>query len=139
MTIDELTNTQWAGRAELWLDPDSNDAFVSDCTMRIEPGAIRYTWSHEGKPQHGTLTLRAGGADFTDTFHSQVPMACVAAAGSWGLVDVVGTYTAGDGPPWGWRITVTRRPEPEQLVLQMTNIMPWGEHERAVRMVCKRV
>jgi len=41
---------------------------------------------------------------------------------------------AGEGPPWGWRVAVAHRPSGE-LVLQMTNIKPWGEDGRAVRMI----
>jgi len=138
MSIDDLANTQWTGKAELWLDPLGNDAIVCDCTLQIEHGTIRTTWSYEGKPQHGVLTLRSGGADFTDTFHSPTPMACVCAPNPWGLIDVLGTYAAGDGPRWGWRITVALRPDSDELVLQMANIKPWGEEGRAVRMVGRR-
>jgi len=136
--LHELANTHWTGRAELWLDPQGNEVAVSDCTLHVEPTAIRYTWSHDGTPHHGTLALRAGGADFTDTFHSPTPMACVAAPAPWALVDVLGTWSAGDGPPWGWRILVAHRPASDELVLQMTIVKPWGEDGRAVRMVARR-
>ncbi len=99
---------------------------------------LRYTWAHEGKAHEGKLALRSGGADFTDTFHSASAMACRAAPSTWALVDVLGTYEAGGGPPWGWRITVSQRPHSGELVLQMTNITPWGEDGRAVRMVAAR-
>ena len=46
---------------------------------------------------------------------------------------------AGDGPPWGWRTKLSLRAMGgEGLVLQMTNIAPWGESGRAVRMVATR-
>jgi hypothetical protein len=61
-------------------------------------------------------------------------MRCMAVASSWSIVDVEGTYSAGDGTDWAWRISLSQRPGGE-LVLQMTNITPWGERGRAVRMV----
>jgi len=136
--LTELANTHWTGRAELWLDPRGNEVAVSDCTLPFEPTAVPSTWSPDGAPHHGTLNLRDGGADFTDTFHAPQPMTCVAAPASWALVDVFGTWSAGDGPPWGWRITVAHRPASDGLVLQMSIVKPWGEHGRAVRMVAQR-
>lgn len=137
MTLRELANTQWTGQGELWLDPLGNEAMLCDCKIEVGEAEIRYHWSYEGKPQTGKLALRQGGADFSDTFHSPTAMAFRAAASSWCLVDVHGTYPAPEGPPWGWRITLSHRPTGE-LVLQMTNVTPWGEEGRAVRMICKR-
>ena len=51
----------------------------------------------------------------------------------WALFTVQGTYGAGEGPDWGWRSQLSVRPlGAGQLVLQMTNIAPWGEETRAV-------
>lgn len=136
MTLGELAGTRWTGRSELWLDPLGDQAARSDCTLEIDGDAVRYGWSHEGKAHAGRIALRAGGADFTDTFHSPTPMACAAAPDPWALLDVLGRYPGG-GEDWGWRITVSQRPDGE-LVLQMTNVTPWGEEGRAVRMVCRR-
>lgn len=136
-TLRELANTRWIGRSELWLDPLGNTADTCDCTITVGPDTIEYQWSYEGKPHTGKLALRDGGADFSDTWHSPTAMPCTTVAGSWALVDVQGTYSGGDGPPWGWRIIVSHRPS-DELVLQMTNITPWGEDGRAVRKVCRR-
>lgn len=137
MKLSELDSTRWGGRSELWMDPAA-EAEVCDCTIAIGADGIEYSWSREGTQHHGKLALREGGADFTDTWHSSTTMACEAVVGSWALVDVLGTYSGGEGPRWGWRITLAHRPESDELVLQMTNITPWGEHGRAVRMNCKR-
>lgn len=133
----DLVGTRWAGEGELWLDPKGNEVTTYPCSMTVEDGVVRYRWTYEGKTHEGSLTLRDGGADFTDTWHSPQLTPCDAIAGSWAMVDVAGTYAAPEGPPWGWRTTVSLRPSGE-LVLQMTNFTPWGEHGRAVRMVCKR-
>jgi hypothetical protein len=136
MTLRDLAGTRWSGQAELWLDPAGDQAARSDCSVELEGDAVRYRWSHEGKPHTGQLLLRAGGAEFSDTFHSPSAMAFAAVPGSRALVDVRGTYSGG-GEEWGWRITLSRRPD-GALVLQMTNVAPWGEEGRAVRMVCQR-
>ena len=117
--------------------PLQNEAITSDCSITIGANAIDYVWSYEGKPHAGKLALRDGGAEFSDSWHSPAAMPMKAAADTWALVDVHGTYAAGDGPPWGWRIYLSHRPT-DELVLQMTNINPWGEDGRAVRMICKR-
>jgi hypothetical protein len=136
-TLNDLAGSRWAGQAELWLDRVGNAADLSDCTISVEGDAVRYTWAYEGKAHEGLLALRDGGADFSDSWHSPQAMAFAAVDASWALVDVMGTYPAPEGPPWGWRISLALRPTGE-LVLQMTNITPWGERGRAVRMVCTR-
>jgi len=136
MTLRDLEGTRWSGEGELWLDPLGNEAFRSPCAIRIERGAVAYEWSHEGRPQSGRLAPRPGGADFTDTFHSAEPMTFTDVPNPRALVDVAGTYSGG-GETWGWRIALALRPSGE-LVLQMTNIAPWGEEGRAVRMVARR-
>jgi hypothetical protein len=137
MTLSELANTKWIGRGELWLDRLGNEAHLCDCRIELAEGAVHYHWSHDDKPHTGKLALRDGGADFSDSFHSPTPMACVDVASRWGLVDVFGTWRAGDGPDWGWRIILAHRPS-DELVLQMMIVKPWGEEGRAVRMICKR-
>ena len=134
--LADLAGTRWMGEAELWLDPLGHEVLRSDCTIAVATDGIRYTWSHEGKPQEGSVTLRGHGADFTDTFHQPEPMRCRDVPGAWGLFQVVGTY--GPESDWGWRIGLSRRTPTNQLVLQMTNIAPWGEEARAVRMTCGR-
>ena len=46
-------------------------------------------------------------------------------------------YQVGDEPNWVWCSILSKRPD-GALVLQMTNIAPWGEEGRAVRMVFYR-
>jgi hypothetical protein len=142
MTLSDLSGSDWHGTAELWLDPLGNEAQTSPCTLRVEADGLRYTWHHEGQPHHGTITLDADGGVFTDSWHSPAPMRCAAARQRVALIDLLGSYAGGEGPPWGWRLIVSLRPPyggaPESLVLQMTNIPPWGEEARAVRMVSVR-
>lgn len=138
MPLRALESTRWIGRNELWLDPLGNEVTTCDCSLEIERDLVRYRWSYEGTPHTGTITVRDSGAEFSDSWHSVKPMACAAVPSSWALIDVFGTYAAGEGPRWGWGITVSYRPDTDELVVQMENVAPWGEHGRAVRMICRR-
>jgi hypothetical protein len=134
--LRELIGSRWQGKG----DPMGNEVTVYPCSIAIEDGVVRYTWEYEGKTHAGSYVLQAGnagGADFTDCWHSPDAIACAALPGGWGLMSVEGTYAAGHGPRWGWRSTLPVRPSGE-LVLQMTNVAPSGEHGRAVRMICER-
>ena len=73
---------------------------------------------------------------FVDTWHQPEPMACRVLDDARGAFQVLGCY--GPDSDWGWRIALFVRAPTGELVLQMTNIAPWGEETRAVRMACRR-
>jgi hypothetical protein len=135
-TLAELDGSKWAGTNELWLDPLGDNVTRSDGTIAVDGAVVRYTWSYEGKPHAGSVTLRGDVADFTDTWHQPEPMKCRRLPGAWGLFQVQGEY--GPQSDWGWRIGLSVRAPSGELVLQMTNVAPWGEEVRAVRMICQR-
>ena len=132
----ELNGTQWAGSSELWLDPLGDQVSRCECTVSVDDNVVRYTWSHEGKPHEGSITLSEEGATFVDSWHQPTPMACQHLPRAQGLFQVQGQY--GPEADWGWRLGLSLRAPTGELVLQMTNIAPWGEEARAVRMTCKR-
>lgn len=134
MTLEELAGTRWGGKAELWEDPLGDVAQVSECTMAIDGGVLSYGWSYQGKAQQGKLTLGSGKAEFSDSWHQATPVECAFVSGSRSIATVQYTYMQ----DWGWRINLCFREPTGELVLQMTNIAPWGEEARAVRMVCRR-
>ena len=76
------------------------------------------------------------GAEFRDSWHQPEPMPCDHVDGTRALVEVRGRY--GADLDWGWRIGLCLRAPTGELVLQMTNVAPWGEEARAVRMTCQR-
>ncbi len=132
--LKDLEGTSWAGRGELWADPLGDQAEVSDVAIEVKAEGLEYSWSYRGKPQRGSVTLTPEGAHFQDSWHQpEVPMRCHSAPRSRALVDVMGSY--GPDNNWGWRVIVSLRTPTGELVLQMTNIAPWGEEARAVRMV----
>jgi len=142
MTLNDLARTDWHGTAELWLDPMGNVVHTSDCTLHVTANGIRYEWQYEGAPHQGTIDVNTEGGVFQDSWHSPTPMRCRQVDLGPALVDLLGSYGAGEGPEWGWRLMLSLRPPfagaTESLVLQMTNITPWGEEARAVRMTAAR-
>jgi len=135
--LADLRDTHWSGSAELWLDPLGDEAQRSECTIAVDAGVVRYTWQHGGNAHTGSIELREPGAEFTDTWHQPERMKCRLVPGAVGLFQVQGAY--GPGADWGWRIALVLRPHSDELVLQMTNVAPWGEEVRAVRFICKRM
>ncbi len=133
--LAELAGTEWAGTGELWLDPSGNQGESYPCSLRVGAGRVVYEWQYEGKKQQGEYRLGdGGGASWSDTWHQPDAQECRPIPGGWGLFAVEYNYRAEGGPDWGWRMGLSQRPTGE-LVLQMTNITPWGEESRAVRMV----
>jgi hypothetical protein len=136
-TLADLNGTRWSGSAELWVDPLGDDVARSACTLSVESDGVRYKWNHEGQDHVGKVTLCDDRAVFTDTWHQPDEMSCQRLDGVPGLFQIEGRY--GPQSDWGWRISLSYRTPTRELVLQMTNIAPWGEEARAVRMVCRQV
>lgn len=135
--IETVTNTDWTGQGELWLDPLGDEAHRFACTARLEPGSLSYTWAFKGAEKTGRVTWLPEGGQFLDSFHQETLVACQALGRSKAEVGLTYEYPAPPGPNWGWHIFIFLRPN-HQLVLQMTNVAPWGEEVRATRMVFER-
>ncbi|MEM9484086.1 MAG: hypothetical protein AAGA83_10395 [Cyanobacteria bacterium P01_F01_bin.116] len=134
---NELKGSEWTGEAELWLDPKGNEVDVSKCTLAIEPGVLTYTWVYDGETKTGSFTFAQDGATWIDSWHQPDPAYCKYLSETWNLFAVEHSYPVPSGPNWGWRSQLSQRPD-GSLVLQMTNITPWGEEGRAVRMIFQR-
>ena len=132
----ETIDGSWSGTNELWLEPNT-PALESSATLTAENGRLSYTWSFKGKPHQGVLQLGEGGGEWSDTFHQPQPTPCPEVGGYGAIAAMAYGYPAPSGPDWHWRIVVCLRPEGE-LVVQMTNLPPWGEEAPAVRMVLSR-
>lgn len=122
------------GKGELWLDPYGNDALRYDCELRIEEDAVHYSWFYENEVRRGSFSFDRSGVTWVDTWHQQSPVKCADVDGAWGLFTVSHEYDTPAMPNWGWRSKLSERPD-GSLILQMTNIAPWGEEGRAVRMI----
>jgi hypothetical protein len=135
MELESLNGSEWRGSCELWEDPMGDVAQKCDCSVTIDDGTLAYRWSYKGTPHQGRLALNPGGAEFSDSWHQQEPVTCVPVERNGALAAVQYTYME----TWGWRISVCIREPTGELVVQMTNIAPWGEEARAVRIACQRL
>ncbi len=135
--IKDNLGSQWKGNAELWLDPEGNDAALSECSLEVNSTGLSYSWSYEGELKTGAMMLMEEDASWVDSWHQSEQVKCHYLGGMLGLVTIEYSYPAPPGPDWGWRINLSQRPD-DSLVLQMTNITPWGEEGRAVRMIFQK-
>ena len=136
-SLIDFDGTEWVGASELWMDPLGDNVTRSDCTASLAGNALKYNWIHDGASHEGRVELRGSGAEFVDSWHQPDPMECQSITHASGLFQVQGSY--GPERDWGWRIALSHREPTGELVLQMTNIAPWGEEARAVRMTFRRV
>lgn len=134
----------WAGKSTLHLSWLPEDQRFHSCDSTLELGEtaegkfalITYTWTHERKPQAGTMIIgqNASGrleAAWVDSWHQNSGILySIGEAGD--RATVTGHYDGGDGTMWGWRIELWATSQ-DKLHLEMTNITPDGEEEWAVR------
>jgi len=117
----------WQGNNTLWLKYPE-DPQVSKAEVVISAGEIRYSWTYKDKPHTGVIKVRGEANaltfEWTDTFHSPKPMLSKGSMEE-GVINVLGTYAAGDGPDWSWR-TVIHKSEKGKLNIKMYNILPDG-------------
>ncbi|MDX2153112.1 MAG: DUF1579 family protein [Bryobacteraceae bacterium] len=131
---------EWRGTNRLFLVWLENPEFVSDSTLRAEVTGggkfleVHYTWSHEGKAHEGTLLCAGdaktgeGTAGWVDSWHSSASV--MSFKGTVTPFSVKGSYSAGEGPDWYWRISLGL--DGGKLRMTMENIMPDGQEMPAV-------
>lgn len=135
--LNKFAGTKWSGSGELWLDPEGNNSDKYDCDLTIDFEAIHYSWVFDNEIKKGSFIFNADGAIWADTWHQPEPVQCFNVAKAWGIFTINYAYEVPNNPKWGWQSKLSERPD-GSLVLQMTNITPWGEEGRAVRMVFTR-
>jgi hypothetical protein len=142
-TLADLVGS-WAGVSKTWFQPDvlADESAVGG-TIELVAGdrfaLYRYDAVLQDEPLAGVALfgyhLDAG--DYTcawvDSFHTGTDQMILTGAAIDGGFQVTGSYPAGDGPPWGWRIEVTR-PANDRLLIAMFNITPERQEARAVEM-----
>jgi len=135
--LRNLSGTKWKGKGELWLDPEGNSAEHYECELQVQEDSIIYSWIYNQKTENGRFVFDETGATWVDSWHQQNPASCVHAPKAWGIFTVSYEYEVPDHSKWSWRSKLSERPD-GSLVLQMTNIAPWGEEGRAARMIFSR-
>ena len=139
----------WTGTNDLQ-DPEYDSASTSasraTVTSLMEGLFVRidYTWTYREKPQWGSLLVgfHPEPAEATvvgiDSWHNgRSSMMCRGSRRDDGVLDVRGSYGAGDGPDWGWRTEI--RPDADALRWVMYNVTPAGEEVLAVEETLRRV
>jgi hypothetical protein len=66
--LANLDGSLWAGKGELWLDSDGNNADLYDCQLQVENKVINYTWSYENETKIGSYTFNDDGAIWVDSW-----------------------------------------------------------------------
>jgi len=131
---------RWQGTSKLWLSEDPAPTATSESTATVEVSSkvgyvsIAYTWAFEGNTQEGILLVATHGQSgeaegvWRDSFHTGDRfMVSKGNAPKPGEVDVLTSYAAPSGPPWGWRTILTVKDE-NSFEITMLNI-PAGEPE----------
>ena len=139
----------WTGSYSLWLRPDS-PAQESEIHANIKPVVkntyylMTYSWANGEQAHEGLFLLggkgKSAAATWGDSFHSAPgTMLCNGELQEGGEKLVLNSsYTAGDGPDWGWRTEFIRR-APNSLLMEAYNITPDGQEALAVRAEMERV
>ena len=129
-------DTTWSGKSELWIDPLGDDAEISDATLSVVADGIVYAWAYRDAAQSGELRWIGSALQWKDSWHQPDGVTMTLVPGHGSLIAAEYSYAAGAGPDWCWRIKLAQRPD-GTVVMQMTNIAPWGEEARAVRTVVR--
>jgi hypothetical protein len=101
-----------------------------------------YRWSLRSEAHEGTFLVACddGGrasAAWGDSWHQNREIMTLAGEAGPGAVTLRGSWSVGDGPPWGWRVDLS--PEAEGgLSMEMWVVTPEGEEARAVEMSLAR-
>jgi hypothetical protein len=140
---------EWTGSYSLWLRPDT-PAQESEFNGTIKSAVksnyflMKYSWKRGDKDHEGLFLFGGNGKDATatwgDSFHSiPEPMHCKGElTDDGGKLIFNGSYSAGEGPTWGWRTEFTRQ-GPNSLLMEAYNITPDGQEALAVRAEMERV
>lgn len=132
--LSERLCGEWSGTKNLYLSGQPEPDHQSESRLRVRPVAIgrglelNYDWSHEGQPQAGAMLLvpaaESANAGWVDSWHqSSSLMHLSGTVDQAGKISLLGSFSVGSGPDWGWRIELTPLGD-KGLRLQMFNINP---------------
>lgn len=134
----------WEGTSLLSLPWERKEPYESNSSLHVDLGPkgsfsqIEYRWSFKDTVQHGVLLIagskKAGDVSvgWVDSWHQSPSV--MSMKGKWESEDsvkVLGSYSAGTGPDWGWRFEL--KLAGDTLHFEMTNIHPDGKEDWAVR------
>lgn len=137
----------WKGTNRLYMKGAEGPMLESlsslTATMVIEGFLqLKYDWSYDGKTKEGVLLVSRNPKQnfatkaWADTFHTSGRVMMFDGVPGEHGVDVKGSYSAGEGPPWGWRTLLELNGE--ELRITMYNISPEGVEYLAVQAAYQR-
>jgi hypothetical protein len=139
----------WRGPTQLWLEPeappeDSHTELLAEVILGGRWLRLSQRGAAFGKPHAGEMLLgyhvdaRAYELAWVDSSHTGTSIILSSGPASEpGLVDVLGSYAAGE-QRWGWR-TRLRLVSREELLMEAFNIPPGGPELRAIVSRLRRV
>ncbi len=137
----------WSGTYRLWLHPGAEvQVSQSNAHVSVEGNGayavMSYDWVWKEKPQSGVFLFEGPSdhvtATWGDSWHQQpATMRCEGSFSDEGKLVVLGSYSGGEGPDWGWRTQFNLVGE-DSMVMEVYNITPDGQEALAVRAEYKR-
>ncbi len=140
----------WQGSKQLQIHPDApiqkskSTAIVQAEAMGKFIG-IRYTWRYQNKDQQGLLLIgyendhQRASAVWIDSWHMQdKAMLCTGQFSDANTLTLNGSYAAGQGPDWGWKISIKVK-NANAFDLIMYNIPPEHGEVQAVKIEYTRL
>jgi hypothetical protein len=136
--LQGLSDQTWHGTSGLWMEPGT-PGFRSETTATVRlvangiAAAIEYSWSFEGATQEGILIIGisddgSAEASWIDSFHMSAEfMLSKGSVSRDDSLSVLGHWSAGDGPPWGWRTEIAKQSNAAWQVRMY--VIPPGEDE----------
>lgn len=125
-------------------EPPTHQPVESSASGRLHPVVggkmlrFDYRWALRSEEHEGTLLVACDSrgratAAWGDSWHQGREVMSLSGDATEGAVALRGSWSVGDGPPWGWRVDLTPREE-GGLGMAMWIVTPEGEEARAVEM-----
>jgi len=146
--LNQMAGT-WAGTTRTWFEPDKlTDESATEGYIRPYLNGRFMFYEYQGTLQdekmQGTMifgfNLVTGQYEtaWVDNLHMDTGMMFSTGQAQEHGFSVLGDYSIGEGPRWGWR-TVVQMPSPDELIVRAYNIAPDGLEYLGIETVYQRI